>query len=108
MKDDKLYLLHMAECLEKIEKYTASGEAAFRADDMTRDAVIRNLQTLAESAGRISEQNREKHPEVEWRDIAAFRNVAVHDYLGIDWKVIWDIVAKDLPALKPKIQKMLE
>jgi len=40
--------------------------------------------------------------------MGAFRNVAVHDYLGIDWKIIWDIVEKDLPALQPKIQRILE
>src|SRR5262249_46745533 len=108
LKDDKLYLHHIFECLEKIERFTISGEATFRADDMIRDAVIRNLQTLAESAGRLSEKIRKLHPEIEWRDIVAFRNVAVHDYLGIDWKIIWDIVSCDLPALKSKIRKILD
>jgi uncharacterized protein with HEPN domain len=108
MKDDKLYLLHIAECIEKIRKYTAAGREAFLADDKTRDAVIRNLQTMAESARSISKDLKVRHPEIEWRDMGAFRNVAVHDYLGIDWNIIWDIVAKDLPVLEPKIRKLLE
>jgi uncharacterized protein with HEPN domain len=107
VKDDKLYLFHISECLEKIEKYTIHGETAFMADDMTKDAVVRNLQILAESAKRISEQTKIGHPEIEWREIAAFRNVAVHDYLGIDWKIVWDIVVQDLPGLKRKIQGII-
>lgn len=108
MKDNKLYLFHIFECIEKIEKYTAPGRDAFLADDKTKDAVIRNLQTMAESAKKTSEDLKAKHPEIEWRDLAAFRNVAVHDYLGIDWNIIWDIVSKDLPVLRPKIQKLIK
>jgi uncharacterized protein with HEPN domain len=108
VKDDKLYLLHISECIEKIEKYTLSGREAFFVDDKTKDAVIRNLQTMAESAKKTSDDLKAKHPEIEWRDLAAFRNVAVHDYLGIDWNIIWDIVSKDLPVLRPKIQKLIK
>jgi uncharacterized protein with HEPN domain len=108
VKDDKLYLFHISECIEKIGKYTAAGRDAFLVDDKTRDAVIRNLQTMAESAKRISEDLKAKHPEIEWRGLAAFRNVAVHDYIGIDWDIVWDIVTKDLPTLSPKIQKLIQ
>ena len=62
--------------------------------------MLRNLQTLAESTQRLSDELRQKYPNIEWRNIAAFRNVAVHDYLGIDLKQTWDIVADDLPVLK--------
>ncbi len=54
-----------------------------------QDAVLRNLHTLTESTQRISENLKKKHPEVEWKSIAAFRNVLVHDYLGIDIDRIW-------------------
>jgi uncharacterized protein with HEPN domain len=108
VKDDKLYLLHISECIQKIEKYTAAGKEAFFVDDKTKDAVIRNLQTMAESAKRVSDALKAKHPEIEWRDLAAFRNVAVHDYLGIDWAIVWDIVSKDLPLLHPKINRLLQ
>jgi uncharacterized protein with HEPN domain len=108
MKDNKLYLFHIFECIEKIEKYTETGRDAFLADDKTKDAVIRNLQTMAESAKRISDDLKTEHPEIEWHDLAAFRNVAVHDYLGIDWNIVWDIVSKDLPVLRPKIHKLIQ
>ena len=54
MKDDRLYLLHISESLERIEEYVAEGREAFFADRKTQDAVLRNLQTLAESSQRLS------------------------------------------------------
>jgi uncharacterized protein with HEPN domain len=108
VKDNKLYLFHISECIEKVIKFTSGGRDAFHADDMMRDAVIRNLQIMAESAQRISEDLKTRHPEIEWRDLSAFRNVAVHDYLGTDWNIVWDIVERDLPILQPKIHRILE
>jgi len=62
---------------------------------------------LAESTQRLSDSAKMGHPDVDWRGIAAFRHVAVHDYLGIDLKQIWDIVERDLPELKQHIEAML-
>lgn len=92
MKDDKLYLIHIHECIERIIHYTSDGKVFFFADTKTQDAVVRNLQVLAESTQRISPSLRVSHPEVDWRNIGAFRNVAVHDYLGLDSRQIWQII----------------
>jgi uncharacterized protein with HEPN domain len=107
MRDDRLYLIHITECIQRIEQYTADGRAAFLADIRTQDAVPRNLHTLAESTQRTSDDLKAAHPEVEWRGIAEFRNVVVHDYLGIDIEEIWDIVQDDLPELKAEIEAIL-
>ena len=72
MKDDRLYLIHISECIDRIERYTGSGKTAFFSDTKTQDAVVRNLQTLGESARRISEPLKAKYPEVEWRSIFGF------------------------------------
>lgn len=104
MKDDRLYLIHIHECIERIEQYTLGGKDAFFADTKTQDAVLRVLQTLAESTQRIADPLKARHPEVDWRSIAAFRNVVVHGYLSIDIKRVWDIVENDLPELKVKIE----
>jgi uncharacterized protein with HEPN domain len=88
--------------------YTAEGKDFFFADPKTQDAVIRNLQTLAESTQRISSSLRKSHSEINWRNIAGFRNVAVHDYLGLDLKQIWIIVENDLPQLKDQIAAILK
>lgn len=104
MKDDRLYLIHVRECIERIEQYTLGGKDTFFTDVKTQDAVLRVLQTLAESTQRISDALKASHPEVDWRNISAFRNVVVHGYLSIDLQRIWDIVESDLPDLKAKIE----
>lgn len=108
MKDDMLYLIHILECIERVERYAGDGRSAFFSNSMAQDAVLRNLHTLAESTQRVSKTAKTGRPAVDWNAIAAFRNVAVHDYLGIDLNEIWDIIQQDLPNLKPTIEAMLE
>jgi uncharacterized protein with HEPN domain len=108
VKDDRLYLIHIQEAIERIEEYTQEGEEFFLDDRKTQDAVLRNLHTLAESSQRISEALKEQYPQVDWRILSAFRNVVVHDYLGISLHRVWDIVENDLPGLKKSIVVILE
>jgi uncharacterized protein with HEPN domain len=108
MKDDRLFLRHILECIERIKQYTCKGKDSFLSDTKTQDAVVRNLQTLAESSQRLSDSLKSKYPDIEWRNIAAFRNVIVHDYLGIDLDQIWDIVGIDLPSLRERVKVILE
>ena len=64
MKDDRLYLIHVRECIDRIEQYTLGGKDAFFTDVKTQDAVLRVLQTLAESTQRISDALKASHPDV--------------------------------------------
>lgn len=106
MKDDRLYLVHMMECIERIEDYTAEGRESYLADQKTQDAVLRNLQTLAESTQRLSPALKSSHPEIDWVAIAGLRNVLVHDYLGLNQVRVWEILERSLPDLKQRISAM--
>ena len=75
---------------------------------MIQDAVLRNLQVLSESCQRLSAPLKSRWPQVEWSEIAAFRNVLVHDYLGIDLEQVWKIVQSDVPRLKASVASMLD
>jgi uncharacterized protein with HEPN domain len=100
-------MIHIKECIERVIMYTEEGKDVFFADTKTQDAVMRNLQILAESTQRLSDSLIELHPEVDWRNISGFRNFAVHEYLSIDLKMIWDIVEQDLPVLEEQIEAIL-
>jgi uncharacterized protein with HEPN domain len=107
MKDDKLYLIHISECIERIESYVVQMDAqVFANSTMVQDAVLRNLQTMAESTQRLSDEAKESQPQIDWYKIAGFRNILVHDYLGIDTETVWNIIKKELPALREAVRMM--
>jgi uncharacterized protein with HEPN domain len=108
MRDETIYLRHILECIRRIEVNVAGGREQFMASHTLQDAVLRNLQTMTESTQRLSNTLKAAHPDVEWRRIIAFRNVLVHDYLGIDLERIWEIIQRDVPSFKRAIAAMLE
>lgn len=81
-------------------------KARLRASELIKDAVLRNLQTVGESTQRLSNRLKAVHPEVDGRAIAGFRNVLVHDYLGINLARVWEIVPVHLPVLHAQMEKM--
>ena len=109
MKDDRLYLIHISECIERIESYIGGkGKQQFLDSTLIQDAIIRNLQILAESTQHLSDDAKDSMSSIDWFKIAGFRNVLVHDYLGVDIERVWNILEKDLPALKNAVKKILE
>jgi uncharacterized protein with HEPN domain len=108
MKDDRLYLIHIKECIERIEAYLGNADKKeFFNSNLLQDAVIRNLQVLAESTQHLSDETKESRQDIDWYKIAGFRNILVHDYLGLDLDTVWNIVANELPILKKAIAEML-
>lgn len=107
MKDDRVYLQYILECIRRIEEDKAVGYDSFIVSHLHQDAVLRNLHTLSETTQRISEPLKTRYPDVEWQKISAFRNVLVHDYLGVDVDRIWIIVNDNIPELKMAVEKML-
>ncbi|MCL4498666.1 MAG: DUF86 domain-containing protein [Chloroflexi bacterium] len=108
MKDDRLYLIYIDECISRIEEYISGGRAAFFEDIKTQDAVLRNLQTLAESTQRLSAELKARYPGADWQGMSGFRNVVVHNYLGVNLNHVWEIVSDDIPKLKETIKLMIE
>ena len=103
---DSVLIAHMRECLALIAEYTADDRARFDGSRMVQDAVVRKLQTLTESSQRLSEPIKTTEPLVPWRELAGFRNVLVHGYLGTDLQAVWSVVEQDLPALVAAMARM--
>ena len=104
---DRAYLEHLQECIRRIGENTEGGRETFLSSHTLQDAVLRNLQTLSEATQRLSDTLKEAHPEIEWAQIAAFRNILVHDYLGVDIEQICQLVRRDIPKLKAAVVAML-
>lgn len=107
MKDDRVYLRHILRCIARIDEYTVEGRDPFFASALIQDAVIRNLQTLAESSRRLGDGVKARHPNVDWTGLAGFRNVLVHDYLGVDLELVYRAVEHDVPRLKKACESAL-
>ncbi len=107
MKSDKAYLKHILDMIRRIENASASGHDAFVGSELHQDAVLRNLHTMTETTQRLSSDLKSANSDVEWATLAAFRNVLVHDYLGIDIDLVWTVITQDIPEFKDKISKIL-
>jgi uncharacterized protein with HEPN domain len=99
VRDDALYLGHIRQAAERIVLFSRDGEAHFRNDIRTQDAIIRNLQVMGEAAKKVSAETRTAHPDVPWKDIAGMRDRVVHDYFGVSLDIVWDVVVNHIPAL---------
>ena len=103
---DRVLLAHMRDCLGRISEYTHSEQKRFEGSRLVQDAVIRNLQTLAESSQRLSGEIKATESQIPWRELAGFRNVIVHGYMGVDLGAVWLVVEKDLPSLTEAVSRM--
>ena len=97
---DQVYVEHMLECIERVERFVGKDRNRFMQSDLVQDAVVRNLQTLSESSQRLSEEAKNTQAGIDWRAISGFRNILAHDYLGLDLETIWLVIEHDLPSLK--------
>jgi len=101
MNRDTLYTIHIRECIDRIQSYIAGiDQDQFMASSLIQDAVLRNLQVLAESTQRLSDEFKARHTEIAWYKISGLRNILVHDYLGIDIETVWIIISEELSTLK--------
>lgn len=106
------YLLYLEDILTsatKIQNY--AGNSSYEdliKDEMKIDAIIRNFEIIGEASSNISNEIKEKYSFIEWRKISDFRNILVHEYFGINYKIMWDIIKNKLPVLEKSIQSLLE
>ena len=107
MKDDRLYLTHIKEAIDKIKLYTNGGYEQFANDPKTQDAVIRNFEIIGEASKQINDQTKKLRDDIPWRDVGGLRDVLIHDYMGVDIKEVWNIITNHIPVLEKAIDELL-
>ena len=106
--DNQLLLRDVLEAGSKIFKYTSGlSFITFIEDDKIKDAVVRNFEIIGEAANRLDPDFKDSNPHIEWRKIRGFRNRVVHDYMGVDYEIVWQIIQDDLEGLFFKYAKSL-
>lgn len=105
---DKARLNHIFDAIVEIENYLLNVDFdTFLNNSMMRFACIKQMEIIGEASDHISEETKYKFSEIEWSQIKGMRNVFVHEYFGIDTKLVWEIIQYDLPELKSKVIRIL-
>lgn len=108
-RGDREFLLDIKEAMERTISYTAGiSYEVFLQDIKTQDAVVRNIEIIGEAVKNLSRGLKEKHKDIEWKDIAGMRDKIIHFYFGIKWELVWSAVNDKIPELLPEIEKIIE
>ncbi len=107
-ESDLILLDHIRLYVQRIREYTDNRWETFERSHLVQDAVVRNLQTLAESIQRLGAPLKATEPDIPWDEPAGFHNVLTHTYREIDAEVVWNVVERDLPELATAIERMIQ
>lgn len=108
MRSDRERLFDILDAVERIEAQAARGYAAFAGDELAQTAVIRWVEIIGEATRGLTEELRQAHPEVPWRQMVAMRNVLIHGYFDIDVDLVWSVAQNDLPKLGAQVRAIVE
>lgn len=101
MRSERLCLTDIVEAATAIATFLDGlAEDAFVGDDLRRSAVLQKLSIIGEAAARLPQSFRNRHTEIPWQDIIGFRNIAVHAYFAVDWRIVWATAQDDVPPLR--------
>jgi len=107
-KDDLVYAGHMLDVARSIAAKTAGKtRAEYDTDENLRLALTHLIQTIGEAATRVSETFRESHPQIPWKNIMGMRHRVVHDYLHVDYDLVWEVVTLDIHPLIVELDKIV-
>lgn len=108
MKKDPLVLIDdVVESIEIIEDHVRNMNAdEFLGSVKAQDAVVRRLEIIGEAVVRLPEEFTEKHSDIPWSDLVGMRNVMIHKYDDVDFRLIWEAIKRDLPKLKRQLEKL--
>ena len=101
-RDFRDYLSDILKSIENIETFTnGMSYDEFVRDEKTVWAVIRGIEIIGEAVSKLPDEMKEKHAHIPWREIRAMRNKLIHEYFGVNVRVLWVTIREDIPSVKP-------
>lgn len=109
MKKDSAYLKHILDTISDIESFTENvTKEKFFENREKQYAVLRAIEIIGEATKNLSKELKSKHPQIPWKDIAGMRDKLIHQYFGVDLKLVWETIKNKLPELKKQLSKILK
>lgn len=107
-RDAKVYLADILEFCDKLLTYTAHTTFdQFCTQNLEHDGVIHNLVLIGEAAAKLPDAVKASITDIDWRKIIALRNLLIHEYFGVDDKIVWDVLTTHMPHLRTAVHKHL-
>lgn len=108
-RDYRVYIDDIIEAITKIELYSKGVSLdRFSKDSKVIDATIRNFEIIGEAAKHIPQAIRKKYSDIPWKTMAGMRDKLIHEYFGVNRRVLWKTIKEDLPRIKPLIKEVLK
>jgi uncharacterized protein with HEPN domain len=106
-RGDADFLTDIKESIHRINMYTKGMDyEAFLEDIKTQDAVVRNLEIIGEATKSISEELKQKYPQIPWKGLAGVRDKLVHHYFGVNFDIVWNIIDEELPDISLQLERV--
>ena len=104
-----LFIRDLLGAIELIQEFVKDlSKESFMFDNKTKSAVVRQLEIIGEAARHIPAELKQSYRDIPWSDIVAMRNRISHDYFGVDFETVWEVVSNDLPALESQVKTMMD
>lgn len=104
----ELFIYDISECIDRILEYTKQlNFEELSKDQKTIDAVIRNLEIIGEASKNVPKDKRELYDYINWKNISGMRDVLIHDYFGINLKIVWQVISFEIPKLRKDLDKVI-
>jgi uncharacterized protein with HEPN domain len=107
-KESKEFLKHIYDECEFIEVTCRQiKKEEFMRDETLKRAIVRSLEIIGEATKKIPADFKVTHSSIEWKQMSGMRDRLIHDYVGVNYSIVWDVVQNKIPSLLLRIKDVL-
>ena len=109
MKHNQVFLKHILDEINFLTKETEGIKfEQFIKNEILKRACSRSLEIIGEAVKNLSLDFKKQYKEIEWKKIAGLRDKMIHDYFGVNWDIVWDVIKNQIPKLKEQVENILD